>query len=117
MIWKTWLVLSAAGITMGAASIYYPWSLHTWQAAAVVFAFLAAVGAGLVVTLPTPTALRLLLLLAVPAVPCAVWVLQFTAAMAGNASPDPFPLLAFLPVLLLACVSAVAARRHGSKTA
>jgi hypothetical protein len=33
--------------------------------------------------------------------------------------PDPFPLLAFLPVLLLACVSAVAARRarHGSKTA
>jgi hypothetical protein len=117
MTWKTWLVLSAAGITMGAASIYYPWSLHTWQAAAVVFAFLAAVGAGLVVTLPTPTVLRLLLLLAVPAVPCAVWVLQFTAAMAGNASPDPFPLLAFLPVLLLACVSAVAARRHGSKTA
>jgi hypothetical protein len=48
---------------MGAASIYYPWSLRTWQAAAVVFAF--------------------------------------------------------LPVLLLACVSAVAARRarHGSKTA
>jgi hypothetical protein len=119
MTWKTWLVLSAAGITMGAASIYYPWSLHTWQAAAVVFAFLAAVGAGLVVTLPTPTALRLLLLLAVPAVPCAVWVLQFTAAMAGNASPDPFPLLAFLPVLLLACVSALSARRarHGSKTA
>jgi hypothetical protein len=119
MTWKTWLVLSAAGITMGAASIYYPWSLRTWQAAAVVFAFLAAVGSGLVVTLSTPTGLRLLLLLAVPAVPCAVWVLQFTAAMAGNASPDPFPLLAFLPVLLLACVSAVAARRarHGSKTA
>jgi hypothetical protein len=119
MTWKTWLVLAAAGATMGAASIYSPWSLGTWPAAAVVFAFLAAVGAGLSVTLPTPTALRLLLLLAVPAVPCAVWVLQFTAAMAGNASPDPFPLLAFLPVLLLACVSAVAARRarHGSKTA
>jgi hypothetical protein len=119
MTWKTWLVLSAAGITMGAASIYYPWSLGTWQAAAVVFAFLAAVGAGLVVTLPTPTALRLLPLLAVPAVPCAVWVLQFTAAMAGNASPDRFPVLAFLPLLLLACVSAFAAwrARHGSKTA
>jgi len=118
MTWKGWMVLSAAGITMGAASIYYPWSLRTWQAAAVVFAFLAAVGAGLVVTLPTPTALRLLLLLVVPAVPCAVWVLQFTAAMAGNASQDPFPLLAFLPVLLLACVSAVAAwqARRGSKT-
>ena len=119
MTWKTWLVLSATGITMGAASIYYPWSLGTWQAAAVVFAFLAAVGAGLVVTLPTPTALRLLPLLAVPAVPCAVWVLQFTAAMAGNASLDRFPVLAFLPLLLLACVSAVAAwqARHGSKTA
>ena len=119
MTWKTWLVLSAAGLTMGAASIYYPWSLGTWEAAAVVFAFLAAVGAGLVVTLPTPTALRLLLLMAVPAVPCAVWVLQFTAAMAGNASQDPFPVLAFLPVLLLACASAAAAwqARGGSKTA
>ena len=119
MTWKTWMVLSAAGLTMGAASIYYPWSLRTWQAAAVVFAFLAAVGAGLVVTLPTPVALRLLLLLAVPAVPCAVWVLQFTAAMAGNASQNPFPLLTFLPVLLLTCASAVVAwhARHGSKTA
>lgn len=119
MSWKTWLVLSAAGITMGAASIYYPWSLHTWQAAAVVFAFLAAVGAGLAVTLPTPTALRLLLLLAVPAVPCAVWVLQFTAAMAGSASQGPFPLLTFVPLLLLACASAAAAWRaqHGSNTA
>jgi hypothetical protein len=117
MTWKTWLVLSAAGITMGAASIYYPWSLRTWQAAAVVFAFLAAVGAGLVVTLPTPTALRLLLLVAVPTVPCAVWVLQFTAAMTGSVSPDHFPVLAFLPVLLLACVSAAAAwrARRGSK--
>jgi len=118
MTWKTWLVLSAAGITMGAASIY-PWSLRTWQAAAVVAAFLAVVGAGLVVTLPTPTALRLLLLLAVPAVPCVVWVLQFTAALAGNASQDQFPVLAFLPVLLLACASAAAAwqARRRSKTA
>jgi hypothetical protein len=57
------------------------------------------VGAGLVATLPAPTALRLLPLLAVPVVPCAVWVLQFTAAMAGNASQDPFPVLAF-PSLL-----------------
>ena len=119
MTWKTWLVLSAAGITMGAASIYYPWSLRTWQAAAVVFAFLAAVGAGLAVTLPTPTALRLLLILAVPAVPCAVWVLQFTAALAGSASQGPFQLLTFLPLLLLACASAAAAwqARHGSKRA
>lgn len=119
MTWKTWLVLSAAGITMGAASIYYPWSLRTWPAAAVVFAFLAAVGAGLVVTLPTPAALRLLLLLAVPAVPCAVWVLQFTAAMAGDASQDPFPVLVFLPLLLLACASVAAAwqARRGSKAA
>jgi hypothetical protein len=118
MTWKTWLVLSATGITMGAASIHYPWSLLTWQATAVVFAFLAAVGAGLVLTLPRPTALRLLLLLAVPAIPCAVWILQFAAAMTGNASQDPFPVLTFLPVLLLACVSAVAAwqARHGSKT-
>jgi len=39
--------------------------------------------------------------------------------MAGNASQDPFPLLAVLSVLLLACVSAAAAwqARRGSKTA
>ena len=119
LTWKTWLVLSAAGLTMGAASIYYPWSLRTWQAAAVVLAFLAAVGAGLVVTLPAPTALRLLLLLLVPAVPAAVWVLQFTAAMAGSASQGPFPLLTFLPVLLLACGSTAAAwqARHRGKAA
>jgi hypothetical protein len=113
---RTWLVLSAAGLTMGAASIPYPWSLHTWQAAALIIAFLAAVGAGLVVTLPRPVALRLLQLLAVPAVPCAVWA---AAAETGNTPLVPFPVLAFLPVLLFACVSAVAGwrGRHGSKTA
>ena len=49
----------------------------------------------------------------------AVWVLQFTAATAGNASQDPFPELVFLPVLLLVCASAAAAwqARRGSKTA
>jgi len=116
MTWKTWLVLSAAGITMGTASIPYPWSLLTWQATAVVFAFLAAVGAGLLVTLPRPVALRLLLLLAVPAVPCAVWV---AAAETGNARLVSFPVLAFLLMMLLACVSAVSAwqSRHRSKKA
>lgn len=116
MTWKTWLVLSAAGITMGAASIPYPWSLLTWQATAVVFAFPAAVGAGLLVTLPRPVALRLLLLLAVPAVPCAVWV---AAAETGNARLVSFPVLAFLLMMLLACVSAVSAwqSRHRTKKA
>ncbi len=101
---------------MGAASIPYPWPLRTWQAAALIIAFLAAVGAGLVVTLPRPVALRLLLLLAVPAVPCAVWV---AATETSNAPLVPFPELASLLMLLLACVSAVAAwqSRHGSKTA
>jgi len=39
--------------------------------------------------------------------------------MAGNAPQDPLPVFAFLPVLLLACVSAIAAwrARRGSKTA
>lgn len=118
MTWRTWLVLAAAGLTMGAASLYYPWSLDMWQAAAVVLAFLAAVGAGLAVTLPAPTALRLLLLLAVPAVPCTVWVLQFAAAMTGNATRHPFPVLAFLPTLLLLCIGTALAwqARRGSKT-
>jgi len=82
----------------------------------VVFAFLAAVGAGLLVTLPRPVALRLLLLLAVPAVPCAVWV---AAAETGKARLVSFPVLAFLLMVLLACVSAVAAwqSRHRSKKA
>ncbi len=119
LTWKTWLVLCAAGIAMGLASIHYPWALLTWQAAGVVVAFLAAVGAGLVVSLPKPVAFRLLLLLAIPAVPCTVWVLQFASAMAGNTAMAPFPELVILPVLLLACVSAVAAwrARRGRGTA
>jgi len=119
LTWKTWLVLCAAGIAMGLASIYHPWVLHTWQAAGLVVAFLAAVVAGLVLSLPKPLAFRLLLLLAIPAVPGTVWVLQFAAAMAGNTARAPFPQLAILPVLLLACVSAVAAwrARHGRGTA
>ena len=114
MSWKTWLVLCAAGFAMGAASLRYPWALLTWQATAVVLAFLAAVGAGLVLTLPRPAALRLLVLVAIPAVPAAVWVLQFTVALAGHTPQVPFPVLAFLPVLALACVSAVALWRDGT---
>jgi len=72
LIWKTWLVLSAVSIAIGAASICYPWSLLTWEGAAAVVAVLAAVSAGLVVTLPRPVAFRMLPFLAVPAVPCAV---------------------------------------------
>jgi hypothetical protein len=125
MTWKTWLVLCAAGLAMGVASIpypgasMYPWALLTWQAAAVVLAFLAAVGAGLVLTLPKPVALRLLVLVAIPAVPGAVWVLQFASAMAGNTTQVPFPVLAFLPMLVLACVSAVTLwrARHKSQKA
>ncbi len=106
LTWKTWLVLCAAGIAMGLASIYHPWVL-------------AAVVAGLVLSLPKPVAFRLLLLLAIPAVPGTVWVLQFAAAMAGNTARAPFPQLAILLILLLACVSAVAAwrARHGRGTA
>lgn len=118
MSWKTWLVLLAAGITMGAASIRYPWALLTYQAAIAVAAFLAAIAAGLILTISKPVAARVLVVLAVPAVPGAVWVLQFASAMAGNAAAAPFPKLAFLPVLLLACVSAVVAwrSRRGAKT-
>ena len=116
MTWKTWLVLGAAGGAMGLASVRYPTTLLTWQVTAVVLAFVAAVGAGLAVTLPKPVAPRLLLLVAVPAIPGTVWALQFASAMAGNGTLDPFPVLAFLPVLLLGCVSGVAAwrARYGS---
>jgi hypothetical protein len=119
LTWKTWLVLCAAGIAMGLASIYHPWVLPTWQAAGLVVAFLAAVGAGLVLSLPKPVAFRLLLLLAIPTVPGTVWVLQFAAAMAGSTARAPFLQLVILLVLLLACVSAVAAwrARHGRGTA
>jgi hypothetical protein len=115
MTWRTWLVLCAAGFAMGLASVRHP-VLLTWQAAAVVLAFLAVVGTGLVVTLPKPVALGLLLLVAVPAALAAVWVLEFVSAMAGNSPQDPFPVLAFLPVLLLAWPSAVAVwqARHRS---
>jgi hypothetical protein len=118
LTWKTWLVLCASGIVMGLASIRFPWALLTWQAAAVVVAFLAAVGGGLVVTLPKPVASKLLLVLAIPACSGAIWVLQFASATASNTAPRPFAELAFLPVLLLACLAAAArwARRDGDRT-
>src|SRR5260370_8974012 len=100
LTWKTWLVLCASGIAMGLASIRYPWALLTWQAAAVVVAFLAAVGVGLVVTLPKPVAWKLLLVLAIPACSAAIWVLQFPSPMPGNTPPPPSPELAFFPVPL-----------------
>jgi len=120
LTWRTWLVLCATGIAAGLASIRFPWALLTWQAAALAVAFLAAAAGGLVLTLPRPVAFRLLLLLAIPAVPCTVSVLQFASAMAGDTvmAQFPFPELVALPVLLLACVSAVAAwrARRGSGT-
>ncbi len=78
-----------------------------------VVAFLAATGAGLVLTLPRPAALRLLLLLAIPAVPCAVWVLQYASVLPYAA--DQLPLLAGAASVAV-CVAAWWARR-GSKTA
>jgi len=98
--WRTWLVLCASGIAMGFASLRFDWALLTWQAAAVIVAFLAAVAVGLLVTLPKPAASRLLLVLAIPACSGAVFAIQFASASDGGVAPPPFLEVASLPVLL-----------------
>src|SRR5258708_16551257 len=54
LTWKTWLVLFAAGIAIGLASIYHPWVLRNWQAAGPVGSLLAARVGGLALSPSKP---------------------------------------------------------------
>jgi hypothetical protein len=102
---RSWLVLIGAGITMGVIHPYL-WSRPTWLAAVVVIGVLALVAAGLALTIPGPAARGLLMLLAVPAYPGAVWAIGVSGSYGSDTSG--FPSLVFLPTALFAGLAAAA---------
>ena len=62
----------------------------------------AAVAAGLLFTIPAPTGWQLLVLLAVPAYPGAVWAIGISGSFVDTSG---FPNLVFLPTVLFACLA------------
>jgi cytochrome bd-type quinol oxidase subunit 2 len=78
-----------------------------WLAAVIVLAVLASIGAGMLRTIPRTAARGLLVLLAVPAYPGAVWA---TMGLRDTVVNHPFriPNLVFLPTVLLACLALAA---------
>jgi hypothetical protein len=110
---KSWLVLAGSGIAMGLIDPYQ-WQRPVWLAAVIVLAVLAMITVGLALTIPGPVARGLLVLLAVPAYPGAVWA---TFGFNDNITNHPFrfPNLVFLPTVLIACLAIAAvwrSRRH-----
>jgi hypothetical protein len=103
---KSWIVLAGSGIAIGLIGPYL-WLWPAWLAAVIVFAVLATITAGLLLTIPGAVARGLLLLLAGPAYPGALW-----ATFGHNDSvvnhPFRFPNLIFLPTVLLACLAMAA---------
>jgi hypothetical protein len=105
----TWLVLCSAGVALGFASIYHSWALPTWLSALLVIAFLSAVATWLAATLPRQVPSRLLLVLAIPAGPAAVWTVGYLTGRYVAFLSYSLPYLA--PDLLLACLIAAMAWR------
>jgi hypothetical protein len=111
---RSWLVLIGAGITMGVIHPYL-WSRPTWLAAVIVIGVLALVAAGLALTIPGPAARGLLLLLAAPAYPGAVWAIGISGPYGSDTSG--FPSLVFLPTVLFAGLAAAALWQWRRRTA
>ena len=74
------------------------------------------VAAGLVLTVPGPAARGLLLLLAAPAYPGAVWAIGISRYWTNHVSGFPFKLL-LPPTVLFACLAAVAVWRSRRRSA
>lgn len=103
---KAWLVLIGPGVAMGLLQSYL-WVQPLWLVAIIVIAALAVVAAGLMMTIPGPAARGLLLLLAAPAYPGAVWAIGYSRYWTNHVSGFPFQLL-FPPTLLFACLAMAA---------
>jgi hypothetical protein len=79
---KSWLVLAGSGIAMGLIRPHL--SLRpVWFAAVVVLAVLAVIATGLMLTIPSPAARGLLILLAAPAYPGAAWAIGISGSFSG----------------------------------
>ncbi|HEX9515783.1 MAG TPA: hypothetical protein VF940_06370 [Streptosporangiaceae bacterium] len=112
---KSWVVLAGSGIAIGLIGPYL-WLWPAWLAAVIVLAVLATITAALLLTIPGTAAPGLLILLAVPAYPGAVW-----ATFGHNDSvvnhPFRFPNLVFLPTVLFACLAVAAVWRCRRRSA
>jgi len=111
---RSWLVLIVAGVSMGVIHPYL-WSRPAWLAAVIVIGMLALVAGGLALTVPGPAARGLLLLLAAPAYPGAVWAIGISGSYGFDTSG--FPNLIFLPTALFAGLAAAALWRWRHRTA
>jgi hypothetical protein len=111
---NSWLVLIGSGIAMGLIHPYL-WPRPIWVAAVIVIAVLALFAAGLLLTIPRTAARGLLLLLAAPAYPGAVWAIGLSGPFGSYTSG--FPSLVFLPTVLLACLAAAASWRSRCRSA
>jgi len=105
---QSWLVLIGPGVAMGLTQPYL-WAQPLWLVAVIVSAGLAAAAAGLVLTIPGPAARGLLLLLAVPAYPGAVWAIGISRSWTNHVSGFPFKLL-FPATVLFACLAVAVSR-------
>jgi hypothetical protein len=112
---KSWLVLIGPGVAMGPTQPYL-WAQPLWLVAVIVIAALAAIAAGLLLTIPGPAARGLLLLLAAPAYPGAVWAIGFSRYWTNHVSGFPFKIL-FAPTVLFACLAMVAVWRSRRRRA
>jgi hypothetical protein len=112
---KSWLVLIGPGVAMGLTQSYL-WARPLWLVAVIVIAALAVVAAGLLRSIPGPAARGLLLLLAVPAYPGAVWAIGFSRVWTNHVSGFPFKIL-FAPTVLFAGLAIAAAWRSRRRTA
>jgi len=111
---KSWLVLAGSGTAMGLIHPYL-WPRPVWLAAVIVLGAMAAVAAGLLLTISGPTSRLALLLLAAPAYPGAVWAIGRSGPFGSDTSG--FPNLIFVPTALIACLAMGAiwrSRRHAA---
>jgi hypothetical protein len=111
---KSWLVLTGSGIAMGLIHPYLS-PQPVWLAAVIVLAVLAVITAGLMLTIPSPAARGLLILLAAPAYPGAAWAIGISGPFANDTSR--FPNLVFLPTVLFACLASAAVWRSRRRAA
>jgi len=100
---RSWLVLAGSGVATGLLDPFL-WSHPAWLGAFIVVAAFAVIAAGLLLTLPGPVARGLMVLLAIPACPAAVWVVY------DNWSQLLLD-IALLPAMLFAGVAAAGASR------
>lgn len=104
----SWIVLGGSGLAMGLIRPHL-WTKPIWTAAIIVAGTLVLIAVAIVRTIPSRISVGLLVLLAVPGYPGAVWA----AGVSGPIGTDlgNFPDIVFLPTMLFACLAIVLVAR------